>query len=305
MSNGIEAGVACTTDEASGDEAARELRGAPVAKAICERLAPRVEALAAAGVTPKLAIVRVGEGAGALAYERGASSRMAKVGCACETAALPADVSQAELERTLGALAADASVHGILMMRPLPRHLDEAAAIACVPAAKDVDGMTVGSLAATFSGAGEGFAPCTAEAVVRLLEHYEVPLAGARVVVLGRSLVVGRPVAQLLLARDATVTMCHSRTADLAAETRRAEVLVSCMGRAHAVTADMVAPGAVVVDVGTNDDGNGGITGDVDYAAVSQVASAVTPVPRGVGSVTTSVLAEHVVAAAEGMASQR
>lgn len=293
MENEKSVGADCAGREA------RELRGAPVAKAICGALAPRVERLADAGVTPRLSIVRVGEGAGELAYERGARSRMAKVGCEVQTSALASDVSQAELERTLRGLADDPGVDGILMMRPLPAGLDEAAAIACVPAAKDIDGMTTGSLAATFSGAGEGFAPCTAEAVVRLLEHYEVPLAGARVAVLGRSLVVGRPVAQLLLARNATVTVCHSRTRGLAAETRRAEVLVSCMGRAHAVTADMVAPGSVVVDVGTNDDGNGGITGDVDFAAVSQVAAAVTPVPRGVGSVTTSVLAEHVVAAAE------
>ena len=277
MENEKSAGADCAGREP------RELRGAPVAKAICGALAPRVERLADAGVTPRLAIVRVGEGAGELAYERGARSRMA----------------QAELERTLRELADNPAVHGILMMRPLPPGLDEATAIACVPAAKDVDGMTTGSLAATFSGTGEGFAPCTAEAVVRLLEHYQVPLAGARVTVLGRSLVVGRPVAQLLLACNATVTVCHSRTRDLTAETRRAEVLVSCMGRAHAVTADMVSLGAVVVDVGTNDDGNGSITGDVDCTAVSQVAAAVTPVPRGVGSVTTSVLAEHVVAAAE------
>ena len=293
------AGATTTAAAAGAPSVARELRGAPVAAAICERLAPRVEALEAAGACPKLAIVRVGEGAGDMAYERGACSRMAKVGVACEVRALPADVAQAELERTLRSLADDASVHGILMLRPLPAHLDEAAAIACVPSAKDVDGMTALSQARVYGGEGTGFAPCTAEAVVALLEHYEVPLAGARVVVLGRSLVVGRPLALLLMERNATVTVCHSRTQDLAQECRRAQVLVSCMGRAGAVEAHMVAPGAVVIDVGTNDNGAGGICGDVAYEVASHIASAITPVPRGVGSVTTSVLAAHVVTAAE------
>lgn len=279
---------------------ARELRGAPVAAALCEGLRIRVAALEARGVTPKLVIVRVGDDAGALAYERGAMTRMAKVGVACDVRAFAANVGRDEFESALRAIADDPSVHGILMMRPLPAQLDTAAAIACVPAAKDVDGMTPASLACVFSGSGKGFAPCTAEAVVRLLEHYEVPLEGARVCVLGRSLVVGRPLSQLLLARNATVTTCHSRTRDLAEETLRAQVLVSCMGRARAVGADMVAPGAIVIDVGTNDDGKGGIVGDVD-ASVCEVASALTPVPRGVGSVTTSVLAAHVVASAEDM----
>ena len=284
---------------------ARELRGAPVAAAICEALAPRVDALKGRGVEPRLAIVRVGEEPGDLAYERGARSRMGKVGIACDVSALPGDVSQDELEAVLTSLAGDPATHGILLLRPLAPGLDERSAIACVGAAKDVDGMTPASLAATFTGAGEGYAPCTAEAVVRLLEHYEVQLDGARAVVLGRSLVVGRPLAQLLLARGATVTLCHSHTRDLASECRRGEVLVSCMGRAGAVGASMVSAGSIVVDVGTNDDGAGGITGDVDYASVSGVAAGVTPVPRGVGSVTTSVLAAHVGEAAERLSSGR
>lgn len=278
---------------------ARELRGAPVAAALCDHLRQRVRALERAGVQPSLAVVRVGERAGDLAYERGARARMDKVGIGCEVRALPADVGRSELEDTLRTLAADAAVHGVLLMRPLPAALDARAAAACVPPSKDVDGMSVGSLASVLAGTGEGFAPCTAEAVVQMLEHYEVPLTGTHAVVLGRSLVVGRPVAQLLLAHDATVVVCHSCTRDLADECRRADVIVSCMGRAHAVTADMVHQGAVVIDVGTSDDGAGGVTGDVDFEAVRQVASAVTPVPRGVGSVTTSVLAEHVVRAAE------
>lgn len=301
MSNGTsnDLGSQGRVTSPGGDGRAAELRGAPVAKAICAGLAPRVEALVGSGVTPRLAIVRVGENPGDLAYERGARSRMDKVGVACDVSALPANVSQAELEGVISSYAADPLTHGILLLRPLPREMDEDAVVACVPGAKDVDGMTPASLASTFTGKGEGFAPCTAEAVVRLLDHYEVPLEGARCVVVGRSLVVGRPLAQLLLSRNATVTVCHSRTRDLAAACREADVLVSCMGRAHAIARDMVSAGAVVVDVGTNDDGAGGITGDVDFDAVSEVARAVTPVPGGVGSVTTSVLASHVVEAAE------
>ena len=293
-----------TSGETTGAASARVLLGAPVAKAICEGLRPRVEALEARGVAPRLAIVRVGGEAGDLAYERGARSRMGKVGIETDTLALPDDVSQEELEEALRSFARDERTHGILVLRPLGSGLDEPRAIACVPGAKDVDGMTPASLARTFSGKGAGFSPCTAEAVVRLLDFYGVPLSGARAVVVGRSLVVGRPLAQLLLAKNATVTTCHSHTSDLARECRGASVLVSCMGRARAITADMVAPGAVVVDVGTNDDGAGGITGDVDFGSVSEVASAVTPVPRGVGSVTTSVLALHVVEAAERLSAR-
>ena len=248
------------------DSCARELLGAPVASSLCERLAPRVVALTGAGVTPKLAVVRVGEDAGSAAYERAARSRMAKLGIGCETLELPATAGQEALEGALRGLAGDPSVHGILLMRPLPAQLDESAAAACVPPEKDVDGMTEGSLARLLTGTGAGHCPCTPEAVMALLTHYEVPLAGRRVV---------------------------------AAETRRAEVLVSCMGMARAVTADMVRGGAAVVDVGTNPDGKGGIVGDVDHDSVRRVVSAITPVPRGVGSVTTSVLALHVVEAAE------
>ena len=276
---------------------ARELRGAPVAAALSSLVAVRAAKLARFGRPARLAIVRVGERPGDLAYERAARVRMDKVGIACETYELISDVSRLELERLLRDLADDAQTDAILVLRPLPAALDEAA-LSLVPAIKDVDGMTPASRAATFASDEAGFVPCTAEAVVRLLEYYGVKLAGQRAVVLGRSLVVGRPLAELLLARDATLTVCHSRTTHLAAECRRADILVSCMGRARAITAEMVSPGAVVVDVGTSvkDDG---IVGDVDYEAVSEVASAITPVPGGVGSLTTSVLALHVVEAAE------
>lgn len=277
----------------------QELLGAPVAKALTADLADRVVALSYKGIKPKLAIVRLGENAGDLAYERGALSRMAKVGVEVDVHALPLDTTQSKLEYLLGTLSGDASVHGILMMRPLPKGLDESAAQRCVCATKDVDGMTTGSLAKVFSGKGEGYAPCTAEAVIRLLDYYNIDVAGKHVAVLGRSLVIGKPVAQLLLAKNATVTTCHSKTANLADICKSADIIVSCMGQAHMLTDSYISAGSTVVDVSTNDNGEGGITGDVDPATVQDLDIALTPVPRGVGSVTTSVLAAHVVESAE------
>lgn len=277
----------------------QELLGAPVAKALTERLSERVETLKAQGAAPKLAIVRLGKNAGDAAYERGACSRMAKVGVEVALHTLTAYAAEEELIELLECLSADNSIHGILLMRPLPARMDEQKVIASVAPEKDVDGMTSASLARVFAGYGSGYAPCTAQAVMALLDFYNIEVAGKDVCVLGRSLVIGKPVSQLLLAQNATVTMCHSKTANLSEVVSRADIVVSCMGRAHAVGADMIKPGAVVIDVGTNDDGSGGITGDIDYAAVSQVAGALTPVPRGVGSVTTSILASNVVAAAE------
>lgn len=279
-----------------------ELLGAPVATKITESLITRVEALDALGITPKLAIVRLGENAGDTAYERGAVKRMAKVGVEVCVHALPVTTSQLDLEALLAELSSDSSVHGILMMRPLPPAFDEVAAASCVASSKDVDGMTQGSLAKIYAGSGQGYAPCTAEAVLAILEHYSVALEGKHAVVLGRSLVIGKPVAQLLLAQNATVTTCHSRTQNMSSLTQQADILVSCMGRANTVSKDMVKPGACIIDVSTNSDGNGGITGDVCYEDVAQVAGAITPVPRGVGSVTTSILAAHVVESAEGVA---
>lgn len=277
----------------------QELLGAPVAKSLTANLSARVEALVAKGIEPRLAIVRLGENPGDMAYERGALSRMAKVGIAADVHALPQDTAQASLENLLQQLSADSSVHGILMMRPLPRSLDEAAACACVAPEKDVDGMTVGSLAKVFSGKGEGYAPCTAEAVMAIIDYYGVEVQGKNVVVLGRSLVIGKPVAQLLLAKNATVTMCHSKTQQLASICQNADIIVSCMGQAHMLTSSFISAPCCVIDVSTNDDGQGGITGDVDGAAVAGLDIALTPVPRGVGSVTTSILASHVVQSAE------
>lgn len=277
----------------------QELLGAPVAQALTLQLSERVDALKAQGITPKLAIVRLGENPGDMAYERGALNRMNKVGIEVDLYPITAECSQQGLNGLLQELSADSSVHGVLLMRPLPDGLDEASAAACLDPAKDVDGMTVGSLAHVFSGAGLGFAPCTAQAVMAILEHYGVELEGKRVAVLGRSLVIGKPVAQLLLANNATVTQCHSKTKNLKQICQDSDIIVSCMGRAHMLTSDYFTEPCCVIDVSTNDDGNGSITGDVDTAQLADVNISVTPVPRGVGSVTTSILAAHVVESAQ------
>lgn len=282
------------------------LKGAPVARALTERLAARAQALAAAGVTPRLAVIRVGERPDDLSYERGLLKRCEKVGILADVRALPADCTQEELLACVRDVSGDASVHGCLMFRPLPAQLDEAAAARALDPAKDVDCMTDASLLATLAGRADGFAPCTAEAVLEVLDHYGVALEGARVTVVGRSLVIGRPVSLMLQARNATVTMCHTRTADLAAECRRADVVVAAAGHAGTVGAGCVASGQVVVDVGINwDEAAGRLVGDVDFDAAEPVVAAITPVPGGVGSVTTAVLAKHVIQAAERAAAER
>ncbi|MBE5024792.1 bifunctional 5,10-methylenetetrahydrofolate dehydrogenase/5,10-methenyltetrahydrofolate cyclohydrolase [Olsenella sp. DSM 107455] len=277
-----------------------ELRGAPVAAALTERLAARVVPLAERGLVPTLAIVRVGEREDDLAYERGALKRCERVGIDVRRVTLPADCGQDDLLAVIDRVNRDGSVHGCLMLRPLPPTLDEAAACAALAPEKDVDCATDASLAGVFSGRPVGFPPCTAAAVLEILDHYDVPLAGARVTVVGRSLVIGRPVSLMLQARDATVTMCHSRTRDLASVCRQADVLVVAAGRPGIVGRESVREGQVVVDVGINwDERSARLVGDVDYDAVSGVVDAITPVPGGVGSVTTAVLAKHVVEAAE------
>ena len=195
---------------------------------------------------------------------------------------------------------ADPAVHGCLMFRPLPAGLDEDAVAAALEPAKDVDSMTPASLLTTLSGRGEGFAPCTAEAVLALLDHYSVELDGAKVAVVGRSLVIGRPVAAMLTARNATVTMCHTHTRDLAAECRAADIVVAAVGRARTIGADAVREGQTIIDVGINwDEAAGKLVGDVDFDAAQPIVGAITPVPGGVGAVTTAILAKHVIEAAE------
>ena len=276
------------------------LKGQPVAKALTERLIKRVEVLKGKGVTPTLAIVRVGERDDDLSYERGATKRCDAVGIDVRKFVLPADCSQEGLMETIARVNADASIHGCLMFRPLPKTLDEAAACAALDPAKDVDCITEGSLFGVFANRAVGFPPCTAEACIQLLDHYGYDLSGAEVTVVGRSLVIGKPVSMMLQARNATVTMCHTRTRDLAASCRKAEILVVAAGHIGTVGADAVSAEQVVVDVGINwDEAAGKLCGDVAFDEVEPLVGAITPVPGGIGAVTTAVLAKHVVKAAQ------
>jgi methylenetetrahydrofolate dehydrogenase (NADP+) / methenyltetrahydrofolate cyclohydrolase len=251
------------------------------------------ERVAALGVTPTLAIVVPTDDGGTAAYVRSLSRAADRLGIGCRITGPPV----ADVPGELAALAADPAVHGILCQTPLPPAVTAVAAGTAIPPAKDVDGANPASAGLLAAGA-PAYPPATAAAVLAILRHERVPLAGRHAVVVGRSTVVGRPVATLLLAENATVTVCHSRTADLAAECRRADVLVAAAGRAGLIGADHVAPGAVVIDVGTNPTPDG-LVGDV-AADVADVAGALTPVPGGVGPVTTAMLLDHVVRAASG-----
>lgn len=275
------------------------LKGAPVAAALTEQLIERVKRLTEAGVTPTLAIVRVGERPDDISYETGAMKRCAKIGVAVKQFCLPETCSALELRAVIEHINAVSDIHGCLLFRPLPDKEMEAMACALLDPEKDVDGMTAGSLASVFTGKGAGYPPCTAQACMELLEHCGVDLTGKRVTVIGRSLVIGKPVSMMLQAKNATVTMCHTRTVDMPALCRNAEVLVAAAGKAGVVTADSVAPGQVVIDVGINVDADGKLCGDVKFDEVEPVVSAITPVPGGVGAVTTAVLAKHVIEAAE------
>ncbi|MBQ9058615.1 MAG: bifunctional 5,10-methylenetetrahydrofolate dehydrogenase/5,10-methenyltetrahydrofolate cyclohydrolase [Atopobiaceae bacterium] len=279
---------------------AQELRGAPVANALTEALSGRVAALKEQGITPTLAIIRVGERDDDLSYERGALKRAEKLGVEVRQFVLAADCTQEELIAAIDEVNQDSSIHGCLMFRPLPKTLDEQAACSALSPAKDVDCITEGSLYGVFANQPKGFPPCTAAACLELLDYYGYDLTGARVIVVGRSLVIGKPVSIMLQAKNATVTMCHTRTRDLAAECSKAEIVVVAAGHIGTLGADAVAPGQVVIDVGINwDDEAGKLVGDVAYDECEPIVKAITPVPGGVGSVTTAVLCKHVIEAAE------
>ena len=275
------------------------LKGAPVAAALSEELITRAEKLKEAGCVPTLAILRVGERPDDISYETGAMKRCDKIGIAVKQFLLPADCTKEQLLDTIREINADDSIHGCLMFRPLPDKDMEAAACALLAPEKDVDCMTAGSLASVFTGKGAGYAPCTAQACIELLDHYGIELTGKRAAVIGRSLVIGKPVSMMLQQRNATVTMCHTKTVDMPAVCRDAEIVIAAAGKAGVVDGAFAAPGQVIVDVGINVDENGKLCGDVKFDAVEPIVKAITPVPAGVGSVTTAVLAKHVIEAAE------
>lgn len=280
---------------------AEHLKGKPVVQAMKEELVQKVEALKVKGVTPKLGIVRVGARPDDLFYEGGAKKTCDSIGMAYEVFEYPEDVSQADFEQAIKKVGSNQEIHGILMFSPLPKSLDEKKIRALIPVEKDVDCLTLGSAGKVFADDATGFPPCTPTACMDILKYYNVPLKGKRVTVVGRSLVVGKPVAMLLMRENATITICHSRTENLPAVCAEADILVAAIGRAKMINAEYVKPGQIVIDVGINSDPDrpGSYCGDVDFAAVEPIVDKITPVPGGVGSVTTMVLCKHTVLACE------
>ena len=274
------------------------LKGAPVVAAMNERNAALCEQLKAKGVVPTLAVVRVGEREDDLSYERGVIARCGKVGVEVKQFLLPADASQDELLKVIAEVNAEDAIHGCLLFRPLPKQFDDRTVRAALAPEKDIDGITDGSLAGVFTNTDFGYAPCTAQACLEILKYYGIPLSGRRAVVVGRSLVVGKPAAMMLDRENATVTICNCRTRDLPALCREADVVVVAMGKMSAVAADCLREGQTVVDVGIHVNEEGKLCGDVKFAEAEPIVDAITPVPGGVGTVTTSVLVGHVVQAA-------
>ena len=283
---------------------AQLLKGAEVVSALNETIQADVTELLSRGVTPTLAILRVGDKPDDLAYERGAMKRAETVGVAVRQIALPQTVSQEELLAEIEKINSDESIHGCLMLRPLPKHIDDLRAREALLPEKDIDGITEGSLAGVFTGTKRGFPPCTAQACMEILRHYQIDLAGKNAIVIGRSLVIGKPVAMMLLGQNATVTICHTKTKDMPALTKRADILIVAAGKPGVIGAEYVSAGQIVLDVGINFNAEGKMTGDADFAAVEPIVGAITPVPGGVGTVTTSVLMAHVVEAAKRAAAR-
>ena len=277
---------------------AKRLSGKEVTAAINARIRANVETCRAHGVEPTLCMVRVGDDPSDMSYERGASKRCETLGVACKQIHLPEDVSQEELLSVIEDVNQDPAIHGLLLFRPLPKHLDQALIENALNPAKDVDCMTDLSMSGVFTGKQIGFPPCTPQACMEILDHYGYDCTGKKAVVIGRSLVVGKPAAMMLIKKNATVTICHTRTKDMPAVTRDADLIIVAAGRAGVIGADYVREGQTIIDVGINVNAEGKLCGDVDFAAVEPVVDAITPVPGGVGTVTTSVLVGHVADAA-------
>lgn len=277
------------------------LKGKPVADAIKAELINRVEKLKTRGITPKLGIIRVGARPDDLFYEGGAKKTCQGVGMDSEVFEYPETIDQASFEKAVKEIGAKKDVNGILMFSPLPKTLDERKIRTLIPVEKDVDCLTIGGAAKVFTDDPTGFPPCTPTACMEMLHFYNIPIKGRKCVVLGRSLVVGKPMAMLLLREHGTVTICHSRTQNLPDVCKDAEILVAAVGRAKMVKADFVKPGQIVIDVGINADPDnpGKYCGDVDFAQAEPIVEKISPVPAGVGSVTTSVLCKHTLLACE------
>ena len=275
------------------------LKGKEVVAAMKEKMIADVAELQAKGVNPTLAIVRVGERPDDISYEKGAMTRCKGIGVAVKNFVLPADCTQDDLLAVIKEVNEDKDIHGCLLFRPLPKTMDENFIRNQLDPAKDVDGITDLSMAGTYACTELGFPPCTPYACMEILEHFGIDLKGKRVCVVGRSLVVGKPAAIMAIQRNGTVTVCHTKTKDMASVAREADVIIAAAGKAGVVGEGFFREGQVVIDVGINFDDEGNMKGDVDFAAAEPVVAAITPVPGGVGTVTTSVLVKHVIQAAQ------
>lgn len=278
---------------------AKILSGKEVVSSINKSIKEEANSLLEKGIIPKLAIVRVGERDDDISYERGASTRCSKVGVDINKVILPEDVPQDKLLSEIDALNRDKTVHGILILRPLPKHIDDTIIRNSILPEKDVDGITDGSMVGVYTGEDIGFPPCTPQACMEILDYYGIDVTGKNAVVIGRSLVVGKPAAMMLIKRNATVTVCHTRTIDTPSIAQSADLLIVSAGRPKIVGREYLREGQIILDVGINVDENGKLCGDVDYEAAEDIVEAITPVPGGVGTVTTSVLVKHVVLAAK------
>lgn len=273
-----------------------ELRGKKVSDGIKEYVSKELETLS---FVPKLAIVRVGENPDDMSYERGATKKLKSFGLDVASYVFPQDISDEDFKKAFKDINEDDEVTGILLLRPLPRTINEKDIENMIDPKKDLDGISPINIAKVFAGDTTGFSPCTSEAVIEVLKAYDIELTGKRVTVVGRSMVVGKPVSMLLLKENATVTMTHTRTVDLKKTCSDAEIVIAAVGRAKMLNSDYCGQDAVMIDVGINVDENGKLCGDVDYATLDGKASAATPVPGGVGTITTAVLAKHLIQAAK------
>ncbi len=273
------------------------LKGIEVARAYKEKLSEQVLNYKSRGITPALCIVRVGNREDDLAYERAAIKRMNLVGIDSKVIECPENISQGEFEKVIDEINEDKTCHGVLMFSPLPKTLDEEVIKRRLDPLKDIDGLNPVNAGKVYMGDPSGFAPCTAEAVVEILKHFEVNLEGKNVVVVGRSLVVGKPLSMLLLGENATVSICHSRTQNMREMTQRADIIIAAVGRSQMIDKTYVGPQTIAIDVGINVDEEGKMTGDINFESVNETVKAITPVPGGVGSVTTTILAKHVLKA--------
>ncbi len=275
------------------------LKGIEAVNGMKDRLIEKNNELISKGVTPCLCIVRIGERPDDLSYERGALKRFEGLGIKTQVCVFPENITQESFEAEFIKINDDVNVHGILLFRPMPKHISEEAIKKIINPEKDMDCMCSENIAKVFAGDESGYAPCTPMAVMELLKHFNIPVKGKKVTVVGRSMVVGKPLSMLLLKEHATVTICHTKTEDLVAECQGADIVIAAAGVAKMIKAKHIKPGTTVIDVGINLDENGNLCGDVNFAEVEPLASKITPVPGGVGTVTTSILAMHTLKAAE------